>query len=98
MTREKVEGYHPNCHDNLCSALRSLGIEPRPLPTSFNFFMNVSVEACGRLVFAPPCSRPGDAIILRAEMDLAIAVSACPASTCNGGGPPRPLAYEILDA
>jgi hypothetical protein len=29
-------------------------------------------------------------------MDLAIALSACPASTCNGGAPPRPLAFEIL--
>jgi uncharacterized protein len=29
-------------------------------------------------------------------MDLAIALSSCPASTCNGGLPPRPLAFEIL--
>jgi uncharacterized protein len=28
-------------------------------------------------------------------VDLAIALSACPASTCNGGAPPRPLAFEI---
>ena len=33
---------------------------------------------------------------VRAEMDLAIAVSSCPASGCNGGAPPRPLALEIL--
>ena len=38
----------------------------------------------------------GDAIVLRAEMDLAVAVSACPTSTCNGGAPPRPLAFEVL--
>ncbi|WP_144445862.1 hypothetical protein [Inquilinus limosus] len=44
----------------------------------------------------PPRSRIGDAIVLRAEMDLAVAVSSCPASTCNGGAPPRPLAVEIL--
>lgn len=35
---------------------------------------------------------------LRAEMNLAIALSACPASSCNGGAPPRPLGYEILPA
>jgi uncharacterized protein len=93
--QHKVTGYHPNCTDNLCSALREVGIEPEPLPTPFNLFMNVDVVAGGRLEFAPPRSRAGDAIVFRAEMDLAIALSACPASTCNGGAPPRPLAYAI---
>jgi uncharacterized protein YcgI (DUF1989 family) len=91
-----VTGYHANCHDNLCTALRSVGVEPHPLPTPFNFFMNVEVAAGGRLVFAPPPSRAGDSIVLRAEMDLAIALSACPASTCNGGKTPGPLAYEMM--
>ena len=36
-----------------------------------------------------------ESVMLRAEMDLAIALSACPASTCNGGAPPRPLAFEV---
>jgi uncharacterized protein YcgI (DUF1989 family) len=91
-----VTGYHANCSDNLCSSLRELGLEPEPLPTAFNFFMNVDILADGRLVFAPPRSRAGDSIVVRAEMDLAIALSSCPASTCNGGLPPRPLAFEIL--
>jgi len=87
--------YHANCTDNLCSALRELGIEPEPLPTPLNVFMNVDVAEDGRLVFAPPKSRAGDSIVLRAEMDLAIALASCPASTCNGGAPPKPLAFEI---
>jgi uncharacterized protein YcgI (DUF1989 family) len=90
-----VTGYHANCHDNLCAALHTLGIEPRPLPTAFNFFMSVDISPAGHLSFSPPRSRAGDAFIVRAEMDLAIALSACPASTCNGGAPPRPLAYEL---
>lgn len=89
-------GDHANCNDNLGAALRELGIDPEPLPTPLNVFMRVDVAADGRLVFAPPQSRAGDAIVLRAEMDLAIALSSCPASTCNGGAPPRPLAFEIL--
>jgi uncharacterized protein YcgI (DUF1989 family) len=89
-----VTGHHANCHDNLCAALHDLGVEARPLPTSFNFFMNVDISPEGRLSFAPPRSRAGDSFVVRAEMDLAIAVSACPASTCNGGAAPRPLAYE----
>jgi uncharacterized protein len=87
---------HPNCTDNLSSALRELGIEPDPLPTPLNLFVNVEVVADGRLEFRPPRSRAGDSIVLRAEMDLAIALSSCPASTCNGGAPPRPLAFEVL--
>jgi hypothetical protein len=91
-----VTGYHPNCYDNLRSGLLELGINPDPLPTAFNFFMNVDIVEDGRLVFASPKSRAGDSTVFRAEMDLAIALSACPASTCNGGAPPRPLAFEIL--
>lgn len=91
-----VTGYHPNCHDNLIAALRELDVEAAPLPTAFNFFMAATVAADGSLAFEPPRSRAGDSLIVRAEMDLAIALSACPASTCNGGSAPRPLAYEVL--
>lgn len=91
-----VTGYHANCYDNLCSALRELGLEPEPLPTAFNLFMNVEIEADGHLTIAPPKSHAGDSIILRAEMDLAVALSACPTSTCNGGGATGPLAFEML--
>lgn len=91
-----VTGYHANCYDNLCSAMRELGLEPEPLPTAFNFFMNVDIATDGHLVFAPPKSRAGDSMILHAEMDLVIALSACPASTCNGGGTTGPIAFEIL--
>jgi uncharacterized protein YcgI (DUF1989 family) len=92
-----VTGYHPNCHDNLAAALRELGVEPGPIPNALNFFMHVEVAPDGRLTFAPPNSRPGDWMLLRAEMDLAVAITACPASTCNGGGAPRPLAYEVVE-
>jgi uncharacterized protein YcgI (DUF1989 family) len=91
-----VTGYHANCHDNLCKAFRELGVEPEPLPTAFNFFMCADVAPDGKLSFSPPRSRAGDWIELRADMDLAVALSACPASTCNGGAAPKPLAYEIL--
>jgi uncharacterized protein YcgI (DUF1989 family) len=93
-----VTGYHANCHDNLCSALRELGITPEPLPTPFNLFMNADVAADGKLVFSAPKSRAGEGIVFRAEMDLAVAVSSCPASVCNGGAPPRPLAFEVIPA
>lgn len=93
-----VPGYHANCHDNLCTALRELGIQPEPLVSTLNFFMDARVAADGKLSFEPPRSRAGDAMVLRAEMDLVIALSACPAATCNGGNAePKPLAFEILN-
>lgn len=92
-----VVGDHPNCLDNLTRALAGIGATPHHIPISFNFFMNASVEPDGRLVIQPPLSKAGDAMSLRAEMDLAIALSACPTATCNGGRT-QPLAYEILDA
>jgi uncharacterized protein len=91
-----VTGHHANCYENLSLALTELGLDPAHLPTAFNFFMNATVDSAGRLVIAPPKSRAGDSIALRAEMDLAIAVSACPASGCNGGGATGPLAFEVL--
>ena len=90
--------YHANCYDNLCSAFRDFGFEPEPLPSSLNFFMNADVAADGRLSFLPPKTRPGASVTLRAEMDLVIALSSCPASRCNAGAPTKPLAFEILDA
>ncbi len=93
-----VTDYRANCADNLTRALAGLGIAPGPLPSSFNLFMRADVSADGALAIAPPLSRAGDAIVFRAEMDLAVAMSACPATTCNGGAPPRPLAFEVTPA
>jgi uncharacterized protein len=92
-----VTEYHANCHDNLLTGLSEVGVEPDSLPNAFNFFMNVDVLPDGRLKIQPPTCRKGDALVVRAEMDLAIAITACPAGTCNDG-PPRSLAFEILAA
>jgi uncharacterized protein YcgI (DUF1989 family) len=92
-----VTGYHANCHDNLRNALRDLGVDAEPVTIAFNFFMHVRIQPDGQLTFEPPKSRAGDAMVLRAEMDLVIALTACPASTCNGGAAPKPIAFEILE-
>jgi uncharacterized protein YcgI (DUF1989 family) len=87
---------HANCSDNLTQALRSVGMEVALLPTPLNVFMNVEVHADGALSIHPPRTSAGDSIVLSAEMDLAVALSACPASLCNGGSA-KPLGYEIID-
>jgi len=92
-----IEGDHPSCLENLTRALASAGATRERMPTAFNFFMNAAVEPDGRLVISPPTSHAGDALTLRAELDLSVAITSCAAATCNGGRA-QPLAYEVLDA
>ena len=90
-----VTGYHVNCMDNLRKALAEAGQEPEEIPTPFNIFMNVKIQPDGSLEVHPPLSKPGDSIVFRAEMELMIAVSACPSYGCNDGSQ-KSIGYEIL--
>ncbi len=69
---------HDNCTDNLAAALAELGLKAPKTPSPWNLFMNIPVQADGRLSFEPPVCKPGDYVLLRAEMDCVIAFSACP--------------------
>ena len=70
--------YHDNCTDNLAQGLAELGLTSAETPSPWNLFMNIPVEADGSLSFQPPVSKPGDHVLLRAEMDCIIAFSTCP--------------------
>ncbi len=75
---------HPSCFENLAKNLAPFGIRPDQIPTTFNVFMNVAVSPeTGELTIAPPLSRPGDYLDLRAEMDLIVGVTACSAEMSN---------------
>jgi uncharacterized protein YcgI (DUF1989 family) len=87
---------HPSCFENLWRNLAEFGIAPDNIPTTFNIFMNVRVGAEGVLNILPPRSRAGDAIILRAEMDLIVGLTACSAELSNNGTF-KPIGYEISD-
>ena len=71
-------GYHDNCTDNLAAALAELGYRAPETPSPWNLFMNIPVGAGGSLSFEAPVSKPGDYVLLRAEMDCVVAFSACP--------------------
>lgn len=75
--------YHPSCFENLWTNLAQFGITPDMIPTTFNIFMNVVVTETGELRIDPPPSRAGDYILLRAEMDLIVGVTACSAEKSN---------------
>ena len=73
-----VEGYHDNCRDNLHAGLAALGVKVPATPSPLNLFMNIPWSPEGALAWAEPVSTPGSYVVLRAEMDLVIAFSACP--------------------
>ena len=69
---------HDNCQDNLFQGMWELGLTPPEVPSPLNLFMNIPWTAEGGLSFDAPVSTPGSYVVLRAEMDLIIAFSACP--------------------
>ena len=48
----------PNCRSNFEAALRFFGIPLKEVPYSFNVFMNVPIEADGKVSIQEPISRP----------------------------------------
>jgi uncharacterized protein YcgI (DUF1989 family) len=81
----RTKGHHPSCFETLCNALAPYGIAPGAIPTTLNVFMNVDIAPSGELHIRPPRSRAGDYVLLRAEMDLAVGVTACSAELSNNG-------------
>lgn len=74
----------PGCEGNLVEALAPWGIGVDRIPIAFNVFMHVAVTAeTGAIEVQPPRSRPGDAVELRAEMPLVVALTACSAGQSN---------------
>jgi uncharacterized protein YcgI (DUF1989 family) len=90
--------YHDNCADNLATGLAELGLEPPGTPSPLNLFMNIPWSPAGDLAWDEPVSKPGDYVVLRAEMDLIIAFSACPQDILpiNGrAGQPTEAHFQI---
>lgn len=86
---------HRGCFGNLAEALEPYGIGPDDIPTAFNVFMKVPVDGeSGLIAVKPPVSKAGDRIVLRAEMDLIIGLTACSAYDSNGGSF-KPIDYEL---
>ena len=52
-------------------------MEPQT-PSPLNLWMHIPWTSEGTLAFEAPVSRPGDHVILRAELDCIVAFSACP--------------------
>src|SRR5204862_2906390 len=86
---------HPSCFANLATNLAPYGIAPDSIPTTFNIFMNVEIDGKGELKILPPRSKAGDSILLRAEMDLIVGLTACSAEMSNNYRF-KPIGFEIM--
>jgi hypothetical protein len=92
------ESYHRNCADNLVEALAAAGLKAPRIPDPWNLFMNIPVSNNVDISIAPPVSRPGDYVALRAERPCILAVSSCPMDLIgiNGGDQrPREVLLEV---
>lgn len=76
------EPNHRSCSDNFSDALREFGLELEDVysPSVFNAFANIYLDPAGdgTIRIEPPRSDKGDYIEFVAEMNVLVAVSACP--------------------
>ncbi len=81
----KIQREHPSCMTNFIKVLSEYGLVENDIVTPFNIFMNTRVSADGGVEVKAPLSRAGDYLVLRAETDLLVAVTACSVeeSACN---------------
>ncbi len=69
---------HRSCRTNLAEAIADKGVPYAFLPEPINFFQNTPIMADGRIEHHTSLAKPGDKVVLRAEMDVIAAGSACP--------------------
>lgn len=88
---------HRGCFGNLAEALAPYGVVPDQIPVAFNVFMNVTVDGLtGALAVEAPLSKAGDFLIVEAEIDLLIGLTACSALQSNNYAF-KPIRYEVLN-
>jgi uncharacterized protein YcgI (DUF1989 family) len=78
---------HPNCHDNMLATLRAEGIALPFVPDPVDLFQNSPPRADGRIDVLESVNPPGGFVVLRAERDLMLVVTACSVDfhPTNGG-------------
>jgi len=75
--QEARNDYHKNGRDSFLVELGKWGLGPRDLVPNVNFFSRVDVDADGHMKYIPGNSKPGDAIELRAEMNVLAILNTC---------------------
>ena len=82
------------CYENLGRALQPYGIAPEDIPSPFNLNQHMIIDGnTGKMEHTTVRAKPGSYVELRAEMDLLVALSACPDMPV-GGKPVDVTIYE----
>ncbi len=85
---------HANCKDGLHAVLRHHKIRKDDIPDPINWFMNVGLRQRGRFEVREPLTERGDYVLLRATMDLIVAIAACPQDQ-NAANAFRPTDIQV---
>jgi uncharacterized protein YcgI (DUF1989 family) len=95
-------GPHANCNDNVLCALQEGGWLMPPgasIPNPVNLFEHVAISPDGCIEIRAPLAKKGDAVTLRADMDLVLVISACPMDIMPTNGndlKPKPVSLELI--
>ncbi|OWP07437.1 hypothetical protein B2J93_4966 [Marssonina coronariae] len=97
---EKLGGdsEHRNCADNLVEGLRAMGLKaPQFTPSPFKLFMNIPIHDDHETIsFESSTSKENEYVSLKAELDLIVALSACPQDILKiNCGKPTDAHFEI---
>lgn len=91
-------GWHASCQENMAQAMADVGHDRVEVPQPINLFMNTPVGAAGTIDWKPAPTKAGDYVVLRAEIDIQLVVSACPQDITDiNRKAPTPIAVEVLD-
>jgi uncharacterized protein YcgI (DUF1989 family) len=94
---------HSNCYSNLVSAIAPFGLGPEYVHDNLNVFQKTRIDAhTSRYVSEASDAKAGDYVEFFAEMDVLVAVSACPGGSLRyaaGKGPSdtKSLLVRIFD-
>lgn len=95
-----LKEHHRSCAGNLREVMQPFfGTTRFYVPQPFNVFANVPIGPDGSVLNGPAPSRPGDYIVVKAWIDVVIAISACPQEfNPITGWYPTEMKVDILEA
>jgi uncharacterized protein len=88
-----------SCRSNFVAELAKWSMAPSEIVSNVNFFMRVTFDADGKVEIAPSPSKPGDYVVLRAEMPVLAMISNCPQqNNPSSGFKPTPIEISVWAA
>jgi urea carboxylase-associated protein 2 len=76
--RGENSGPCPNARDRFMAALLKFGLGRRDIAPNLNLFKNIRIADDGSMEFIPHSSKPGDYVLLRAEMNVLVVAANTP--------------------